>query len=516
MTFAITSIDQMEYASDAEVQAAYVGGDPSGVAWLSGWNYRKSITLSRASGAVTNYQMKLLVGESSGASGYNVHLGCHGLSSFNDLRFTNSDGTTLLDYWIESVSGTTPNQLATVWIEFDAIGTSATTFYMYYGNSGASAASDGDNTFVFFDDFPGSSIDGNKWNADSGFASVSSGILTLTGNGSWRHLDSKTTVGSVNCAFRSYANIANGGAAGGGFGLDTYSTEAHRASIIPFSTPQFCSSGGGATTTVNTDITLGSWKIFDILVRGGVNSRWFENGVEKSGSPKTTNPPNSASMGIGADIQGNGQTIQVDWCFLRKYVSDGVEPAWGTWGIEYNYGAPIAYSESSIVENGSYSLKSIAYQDISLNKTLIRALGLPLDLSGKNNFKGFIQSSRTGSNIKIGLHDSGGTTTEVTPNITSADTWQLFDLDISGVSDANKDAIDQIIITIVNADADNTFYLDDFFAVTDPVLASSKIVGYAVLSPIQPALNVSKIVGYAVLAPYIAPVSSGRPFIFIF
>lgn len=37
------------------------------MSWLTGWNYRKSITISRASGAVTNYQMKILVGESSGA-----------------------------------------------------------------------------------------------------------------------------------------------------------------------------------------------------------------------------------------------------------------------------------------------------------------------------------------------------------------------------------------------------------------------------------------------------------------
>ena len=32
------------------------------MAWLTGWKYRKSITLSRASGAVTNDQMKLLLG----------------------------------------------------------------------------------------------------------------------------------------------------------------------------------------------------------------------------------------------------------------------------------------------------------------------------------------------------------------------------------------------------------------------------------------------------------------------
>lgn len=121
--------------------------------WLTGWTYRKSVTISRASGAVTNYQMKLLVGESSGASGEDVDCGGHCLASFNDLRFTASDGVTLLDYWIESISGTTPNQLATVWIEFDSIGTSATTFYMYYGNSGASSVSSGADTFITFDDF---------------------------------------------------------------------------------------------------------------------------------------------------------------------------------------------------------------------------------------------------------------------------------------------------------------------------------------------------------------------------
>lgn len=121
--------------------------------WLGGWLYRKPITLSRASGAVTNYQMKLLVGESSGASGEDVDCGGLCASDFDDIRFTTSDGITLLDYWIESISGTTPNQLATIWIEFDSIGTSATTFYMYYGNAAASAVSSGVNTFLKFDDF---------------------------------------------------------------------------------------------------------------------------------------------------------------------------------------------------------------------------------------------------------------------------------------------------------------------------------------------------------------------------
>lgn len=119
--------------------------------WLSGWHYRKSITLSRASGAVSNHQMRLLIGESSGTTGEDVDCGGLCLSTFNDLRFTASDGTTLLDFWIESITGTTPNQLATVWIKFNSIGTSATTFYMYYGKTGANSYSSGIDTFIFFD-----------------------------------------------------------------------------------------------------------------------------------------------------------------------------------------------------------------------------------------------------------------------------------------------------------------------------------------------------------------------------
>src|SRR3972149_6570257 len=111
------------------------------MAWLTDWNYRKSVTLSRASGAVTNYQLKILIGESSGAAGADVHCEGHILASFDDLRFTTDDGQTLLDYWIESITGGAPNRLATVWVEFNSIGTGDTTFYMYYGKTAATPGS---------------------------------------------------------------------------------------------------------------------------------------------------------------------------------------------------------------------------------------------------------------------------------------------------------------------------------------------------------------------------------------
>jgi len=122
-----------------------------------------------------------------------------------------------------------------------------------------------------------------------------------------------------------------------------------------------------------------------------------------------------------------------------------------------------SYSESTIKTQGSYSLKAIASTS-SLNKTLTRTVSPTIDLTGQTKWKFDMRASRTGSNVKVGIHDSGGTTTETTPNIASADTFQTVVVDISGVADADKNAIDQIIITPTNADAANTVYFDNMFA----------------------------------------------------
>jgi hypothetical protein len=124
-----------------------------------------------------------------------------------------------------------------------------------------------------------------------------------------------------------------------------------------------------------------------------------------------------------------------------------------------------SYSESTIKTQGSYALKAVAAITDSLNKTLTRTIASPIDLSGKKYIKFQVRAVRTGSNFKIGFHDAGGTTTEVTPNIIEADKFQEVYVDISAVSDANKDAIDEIKITILNADAQNIIYLDNMYGI---------------------------------------------------
>lgn len=64
------------------------------------------------------------------------------------------------------------------------------------------------------------------------------------------------------------------------------------------------------------------------------------------------------------------------------------------------------YSESTIKQQGSYSLKGVATITAALNDTLIRTLGTStIDLTGKNLIRFGMYASRTGSNIKLGFRD---------------------------------------------------------------------------------------------------------------
>ena len=131
----------------------------SDAAWYSGWSYRKSHVINAASGAGTNYQVKITAHYGAGTdSGADVYLSNHSRTDFGDIRFTGSDGATLLDYWMESE---TDSDNAVFWVEVSEDLSSANrTVYVYYGKSDATTASNLDNTFLWGDDFDGSAFGG--------------------------------------------------------------------------------------------------------------------------------------------------------------------------------------------------------------------------------------------------------------------------------------------------------------------------------------------------------------------
>ena len=122
-------------------------------------------------------------------------------------------------------------------------------------------------------------------------------------------------------------------------------------------------------------------------------------------------------------------------------------------------------TEATIIQQGTYAFKGLATTSAN-NLTLYRDISPTLDLSNLTTIYFSMRSSRTGQNIKLSIRDSGGTTSEYTPNIAQADTWQAFEWDISAIANADKDVINRLTITVVNADAENTFYLDGIIAGT--------------------------------------------------
>jgi hypothetical protein len=74
-------------------------------------------------------------------------------------------GNTQLHYWIETWEY---NDEARVWVKVDSLPDETTTQILLKRNQGGSYSSDGDDTFVFFDDFERTSFGGDKWNVVSG------------------------------------------------------------------------------------------------------------------------------------------------------------------------------------------------------------------------------------------------------------------------------------------------------------------------------------------------------------
>jgi len=352
------------------------------MAFLTGWLYRKPITLSRASGAVTNYQMKLLVGESSGATGEDVDCAAHVKTDFSDLRFTAADGTTLLDYWIESVTGTTPNQLATVWIEFGSIGTGATTFYMYYGNAGAAAVSNIVNTFIKGDDF--------EWGANGDNLNTGSKITWTTANGSVVSMEQEYTGVASNTRSGKIPYHASGASAT--MVLVSAATQAIRFRIFKENATDcnFCVHGNGTKriylninatedlqyysagyvdTTKN--VTADAWSLIEINninFAAGTYDIYLDGVLAKSGAAMDTSSGQNGIVGFYGNASVVGADYWLDDYIVRNWVA--TEPAWGSWGAEETN----IQHYTLALESASFSMTGAALRLLN-NKKIIASPG---------------------------------------------------------------------------------------------------------------------------------------------
>ncbi len=117
------------------------------------WHYRKAITVDNTGNVdeLTDYQVQVDFNNT------NFDFS-KAESDGSDIRFTDSDATILIPYWIENWDAV--GETAVLWSKVPSILASSTkTIYMYYGNSNAESASSGTGTFDFYDGFDDPTLD---------------------------------------------------------------------------------------------------------------------------------------------------------------------------------------------------------------------------------------------------------------------------------------------------------------------------------------------------------------------
>jgi len=303
--------DHAVYGSDSNTQGLW-HLDDLGNWWNPSWERRKSITvINNVASGLNNFQVNFTVSFDSDMQ-----------TDFDDLRFTNSSGKEL-DYWIESK---TDSSSANVWVELDSLPASQTILiYMYYKNSGASAGSNIGNTFDFGDDFPGSSLDSNKWPNTSGSPAVSSGNLILSSPSGTETVRSNLSFSRPHILEYRFLqtgvnNYSRSGFSNSSAGTNFYADDsAYRFGYNTSSSWSFRSGNEGTTSAIAFGTEDTSWHDFKLIWTA--SSAIFY--IDSSGAAVTSYIPDEACYVRLEDVYDayyNGD-LYIDWVFVRKYAS---------------------------------------------------------------------------------------------------------------------------------------------------------------------------------------------------
>lgn len=174
----LLSSNSLAIVQDPQEARDFVLSD--GEAWLTGWQYRKELTITGATGVslpdMTNYTVDLEINYGSGSdSGNVIYCNSHCRTDFADISFTNSTGNGLLSFWMEEY---TLSDDGTFWVKVPDDLSTEQTIFLYYGNAAFNTSrSNGTETFLFFDDFENNNF--NRWDSTSGNPAITSSTVKM-------------------------------------------------------------------------------------------------------------------------------------------------------------------------------------------------------------------------------------------------------------------------------------------------------------------------------------------------
>jgi len=307
--------------------------------WNASWGKKRPICINNTgnSNTLSYYQVML-----------NITYDEDMQPDFDDIRVVNESSGEEVPYWIEDkVDGS----WCKIWFNASSIPASSwcnDTYYLYYNNSEASSASNGEATFEFFDDFEDYT---EKWDLGGDSPTVSSETI----NG------------------RTVVNITNGGTQCGGiWTIDNVSVENRIIERMllgwgsstdvdenlgidtTWKANYWCSDnlmhgvfdlpGGsdkhgviigdnGGDDIGSKQLSTTEWKIAKTIIETGkITGVYDGEEISETGTPTTY----TGKILLGVDNNANSAGVYYDWIRIRKYTSP--EPT-ATLGDEQSSGA---------------------------------------------------------------------------------------------------------------------------------------------------------------------------------
>ena len=360
----------------------------------------------------------------------------------NDTRILNNNHTIEFPFRIEHLTARDDYK---IWV--NVTDNASATYQWYYGNDAADGVSNGDDTFLFFDDFLGSSLDSTKWdNIGSVGITVSNSIIELNNFGydTGRTILSKSTYGNFdNFIFETKAKVA------GAAGVDevcvlpratdpSVSENAYYFSWYATSVISIARFINGAYTSLDSDSSPPSnWAI----MKGVLNSsdlEMFQDGVSLLSASDVSHSTGRIGLGGG----GSGRTGQYDWFFIRKYTANEPiitsisEPHYYANSLYYNASFPYnitVESDGTLTANQSITTTDDTNWTAYSTGTTYWIFTSAVTPSGYSNFtisndnlNNFTATNLTASTL-YNLENSSGT---VEGQTTDSDGAAIFEVDL--------------------------------------------------------------------------------------
>lgn len=313
----------------------------------SDWAYYQqgNVSSNAYCGYLDSYTMKLTLHYGPGnSSDSDIYLNYSCREDFGDVRFTEGDGETALDYWIQKYI---PGVNATVWVEFRGIQDLDTSFYVFYGNLDAESASNGKSTFMIFND--GSSMDGwtvykyQEYHFDWKVVSSDSNKVircTSVTSGGWSNLYWNASIGTdyyvAECKIRAERGLTNDNYQQG---FSYYTNSPRVVWIDNKGTDYWDLRDHSGSTHSQPDATFNAAQWHDYSFVKDNNS--WELYVDDELKVTRNAGPVGQFIGMYANFLSANRWAEFDDFRVRKYCYP--EPKFGIWGEPVLLGEPVLW-----------------------------------------------------------------------------------------------------------------------------------------------------------------------------